>query len=365
MPSDGGSDVTGATRLRHTACALALGLSVAGSGSAAPPVGKQSHSPPPPTTLPPLTPAQIDDTLGIEGEKIDARKVRTRMTVAVGLNGRGPYRFVVDSGADTSVVGARAAAALAMPAGTPIILNGMTERSYVARVMVAEMTLGQATFRDRLLPVLKEGDLGGDGMIGIDALTEQRLMLDFEKRTITVEDAARPTPRFDGEIVVVARRRRGQLILTQVQANNRPIEAVIDTGSELTIGNSRLRERLFGRKRNLLTKISITGVTGVTVDLDLAILRELKLGPVVLQNVPIAFADVPPFAVFGLAETPSLLLGTDLMENFRRVSLDFGKRKVRFQLKRCEATSVLISTSPIGGGSRIGTTADGQVACRR
>lgn len=315
--------------------------------------------------MPPLPPAQIDDTLGIEGETIDARKVRTRMTVAVGLNGRGPYRFVVDSGADTSVVGARVAAALGMRPGAPIVLNGMTERSYVPRVIVDEMTLGQATFHDRQLPVLKEGDLGGDGMIGIDALTEQRLMMDFEKRTIAVEDAKRLAPRFDGEIVVIARRRRGQLILTQVEANRRPIEAVVDTGSEITIGNSQLRERLFGRKRELLTKIEVTGVTGVTVDLDVAILSELKLGPVVLRDVPIAFADVPPFAVFGLSGKPSILLGTDLMENFRRVSLDFGKRKVRFQLKRCESTAILLSTSPVGMGSRIGAVQDGQAACKR
>ena len=45
-----------------------------------------------------------------------------------------------------------------------------------------------------------------------------------------------------------------------------------------------------------------------------------------LQNVPMAFADIPPFAVFGLDEEPALLLGTDLMETFRKVSLDFDKR---------------------------------------
>jgi repressor of nif and glnA expression len=57
--------------------------------------------------------------------------------------------------------------------------------------------------------------------------------------------------------------------------------------------------------------------------------------------VPIAFADIPPFDVFGIADKPSLLLGTDLMENFRRVSLDFHERKVRFQLKRCESRTVV------------------------
>ena len=65
----------------------------------------------------------------------------------------------------------------------------------------------------------------------------------------------------------------------------------------------------------------------------------------VLRNVPIAFADVPPFAVFGMSKDPALLLGTDLLETFRKVSLDFRARKVRFQLRRCDST-VTISTAP-------------------
>ena len=58
-----------------------------------------------------------------------------------------------------------------------------------------------------------------------------------------------------------------------------------------------------------------------------------------------AFADIPPFAVFGLDEKPSLLLGTDLMENVRRVSLDFADRKVRFQLRKCHHAAITMRTS--------------------
>jgi hypothetical protein len=71
----------------------------------------------------------------------------------------------------------------------------------------------------------------------------------------------------------------------------------------------------------------------------------LQLGPIVLQDVPIAFADVPPFELFGLANEPALLLGTDLLETFRRISLDFRARRVRFQLRRCGTDGVTISTS--------------------
>ncbi len=295
--------------------------------------------------MPPLPPAVIDDTLGIGGEDIKARKVRTRMTVEVRVNGRGPYHFLVDSGADTSVVGLRIARELQLPAGTPAILHGMTASAQVDRVMVDELLLGHSTIRNLQVPALLERDLGGEGMIGIDALVEQRLMMDFEKRVIKVEDARQPAKMVHGEIVVTARRRRGQLILTQVRAAGLQVEAVIDTGSEITIGNLALRDRLIRGNRDKFITIPVTGVTGVTIDLQLARVAELRLGSVTLRDVPIAFADVPPFHVFGLSKEPALLLGTDLMETFRRVSLDFRARKVRFQLRRCGTTGIVVSTS--------------------
>ncbi|HUQ14033.1 MAG TPA: aspartyl protease family protein, partial [Novosphingobium sp.] len=273
------------------------------------------------------------------------------------------YRFVVDSGADTSVIGTRAARALQLPPGTPVLLNGMTDSSRVERVLVDELELGQGRFYDLELPVLKDRDLGGEGMIGIDALVRQRLMLDFEKRVITVEDANRRAPRLDGEIVVSARRRRGQLILTAVTANRQTIDAVVDTGSEITIGNLALRDRLL-RKHTEFTTIAVTGVTGVTLDLQIARIAEIRLGSVILHDVPIAFAEVPPFAVFGLIDEPALLLGTDLMATFRRVSLDFKARKVRFQLRRCAATGIVLSTST-SAPSRLSVARGGQEACRR
>ena len=187
--------------------------------------------------MPPLPPAFFDPTLAVGGEDVKARKVETRLTVQVLVNGSGPYNFIVDSGADTSVVGLRIARSLQLPLGTPAILNSMTARNIVDRVKVDHLTLGPTTVRDLQLPALRESDVGGDGMIGIDALVEQRLMMDFENRLIKVEDARIPWKRIPGEIVVIARRYRGQLILTEVQAAGLSLDAVIDTGTQITIGN--------------------------------------------------------------------------------------------------------------------------------
>jgi hypothetical protein len=67
---------------------------------------------------------------------------------------------------------------------------------------------------------------------------------------------------------------------------------------------------------------------------QLAVVPEMRVGGIVMQNVQIAFTDAPPFDLFGLSDRPALLLGTDLLKNFRRVSLDFRNRKVRFVLRR-------------------------------
>ena len=316
-----------------------------------------------PGTMPKLPPAVIDDSLDIGGDDIDARKIRTRMTVDVQVNGTGPYKFIVDSGADSSVVGWRIVRALQLPGATPAILNSMTSSSRVQRVRVDELSLGPSTIRDLELPALEEHDVGGHGMIGIDALVRQRLMMDFEKRLIKVEDASKPAPRMDGEIIVTAQRRRGQLILTQVRAAGLPLEAVVDTGSEITIGNTKLRDKLIRGNRDKFVTLEVTGVTGVTIPIQVARIGELRLGSVTLRNVPIAFADVPPFAVFGLTDQPALLLGTDLLETFRRVSLDFKARKVRFQLRKCGTSGIIINTDPSLIRSRIST--DNSDVCRR
>ena len=351
-----------ARRALIVASALMLASVPGGAQAAAPPrIGKPRPAPPTPSNIARPPNAVFDPALAIGGEDVKARKVETRLSVDVHVNGSGPYRFIVDSGADTSVVGLRIARDLQLPLGSPVVLNGMTARNIVDRVKVDQLTVGSNRIEDLELPALRETDVGGQGMIGIDALAQQRLMLDFEKHLIKVEDARTPVKHEPGEIVITARRNRGQLILTHVRAAGYELDAIIDTGTEITIGNLALRDKLMRRNRDKFITVPVTGVTGETVDLQLARIGELQLGPVTLRDVPMAFADVPPFKMFGLHEQPALLLGTDILETFRRISLDFRARKVRFQLRQCDA-AVTISTDP-GNFSRLSSHVED--VCRR
>jgi hypothetical protein len=336
----------GSILIRHLAL-FAFGFAAAALHAAAsdpPQIANPRPAPPSPPNVLPLPPAEFDNTLAVGGRDLKARDLDTRLYVDVRVNERGPYRFVVDSGADTSVVGRRIARDLQLPLGTPLVLNGTTARNLVDTVKVAELTIGDSRIPNLELPALRESDVGGDGLIGIDALSRQRLMLDFEAHKVRVEDARNPLPPMLDAIVITAHRLRGQLIITHVRAGNVPLDAVIDTGSEVTIGNSALRDKLIGRHHVKFSTAEVTGVTGVTVPIQMTTIDRLQLGPVTFEYVPIAFADVPPFEIFGLSNQPALLLGTDLLEKFRRVSLDFRARKVRFQLRHCREEGIVIHT---------------------
>lgn len=310
------------------AVALALAPPATAPGSPPPAASPSAES------QPKIPPAALDDSLEITGDAL-AAELGSRMFIDARVNGEGPFRFLVDSGADRSVIGAALALRLKLPVESQVVLQGMAGSSTVGTVFVDRLTLGASTINGVVAPSLPERFLGAQGIIGIDALAEQRLMLDFDARTVTIEDRRRPVVQLEGEIVVTARRRKGQLILTQASVGGGRIFAVIDTGSDITVGNSALRRKVFGGRRPPEAKtITLLSVTGQSFEAQLAVLPEVRIGGVLLQNVQVAFADAPPFALFGLDTSPSLLLGTDLLRSFRRLSLDFGTRRVRFQLRR-------------------------------
>ena len=289
----------------------------------------------PPAPEPLVPTATVDNNLEITGEEIDADQRRNRLFIDVRVNEQGPFRFLVDSGADRSVIGTALAQRLQLPLGPVVRVQGMAGTAAVQTVTIDRLLLGKSEVGPIRAPALTERDLGAQGLIGIDALAEQRLLLDFVAQTITVQDARTAPVNEAGEIVVTARLRKGQLIITQASIGDQRISAVIDTGAEVTVGNMALRRKLIGKgRRGTAQPVTLISVTGQTLQAEALPLPRIRIGGVYLDNVVVAFADAPPFALFGLDKQPALFLGSDLLKSFRRVSLDFRDRKVRFSLRR-------------------------------
>jgi len=275
--------------------------------------------------LPPLPGSEI--TVPTEPDRM------ARMTVSVFVNDQGPFQFVVDTGANRTVLSSALAARLRLPMGQKATLHDIAGVGGVETAHVARLRVGKRQVDNIIAPLLSASDMGADGILGIDGLVDQQVVMDFlgEKMTIT---PIRKGPGEKDTIVVRARSKFGQLILADARIGSERVYVIIDSGAEYSVGNSALRARLLrGKRKNSAIPIELVGVSGRTAMADLAVTPEMKIGEVTMRNVPIAFSDVHPFRQFGLADRPAMLLGMDLLRSFERVSLDFEQKKVRFRVK--------------------------------
>ncbi|WP_426179951.1 aspartyl protease family protein [Rhizorhabdus sp. FW153] len=256
-----------------------------------------------------------------------------RLTVPVTIGGSGPYAFVVDTGAERTVLSRELADRLTLAPSASVTLLSIAGEDHVDTAVVPGLSLVSARIRMGRFdaPLLSQQHLGAVGMLGIDSLQTKKVTLDFRAMRMTIADAPRRPQADSDEIVVTARRRLGQLILVDSEIDGQKVNVIIDTGTAVSIGNPALRARLARRGRLMpLVPISITSVTGAQTPADYGSIRTIRLGGVTLNNMPIAFADARIFHRLSLDKRPSLLLGMDALKLFDRVSIDFPNRSVRF-----------------------------------
>lgn len=254
-----------------------------------------------------------------------------RMTVLVHLSGRGPFRFVVDTGADRTAISSEVAERLGLKAGETAALHTLTGRSLVQTATVPGLQLSRSSMTIVDAPVLESTHMGADGILGTDSLRSERVVFDFENGMMSLVPSAVRVPKDDGRtIVVTGRLRNGRLILTNAVADANKITAVIDTGSEVSIGNEALRRRL--ERRGMLKGSGLVKLQSVTGEILLGqytVLKELELGDVTLRNLAVVFADAHTFKQLDLEKRPALLLGMNALRAFKKVSIDFASRKLR------------------------------------
>jgi gag-polyprotein putative aspartyl protease/Aspartyl protease len=254
-----------------------------------------------------------------------------RMTVPVTIEGRGPYQFVVDTGSDRTVVSQELAALLQLVVGESVTMHSMTGVGPANTVTVPSLTIaGQTTYAINA-PALQQYYLGGHGLLGIDTLKKRRVVMDFDKHTLSILRSGEKEEYDPDTIVVTAHSKFGQLVLVDADVDGTAITVIIDSGAENTIGNGPLRALLSKRnKRMQFFKTELVDVTGGTLSAEYASVGSIRIAGLTVNNAVIAFADAHPFKRYGLMNKPAMLLGMDTLRGFRRVSVDFAQRKVRF-----------------------------------
>ena len=266
----------------------------------------------------------------IIGLGVDAQE---RMTIPVRIDGNGPYPFLIDTGSERTIISRPLAMQLALEYGRQARLLGMAGSRIVDTVYLPQLTVGKQDYGEINAPLLEPQDIGVDGILGLDGLQDQRILFNFEDNEIEIEDVRERGLNSGYEIVVRAKRKNGQLIFTNAMLAGIRIDVVIDTGSQANIGNRALQAKLSGRRaKGTNTPTELKSVTGHTLIADAGIVPNLRIGTARFGYIPIVFADSPPFEALNLADKPALFLGMGTLRQFDRVAIDFGKRKVYFDV---------------------------------
>ena len=264
--------------------------------------------------------------------------MQSRMTVPIMINGQGPFKFIIDTGADRTVISKELAERLALPTAGRARLVSMSGVDSVRLVKIDRVKVSEKReLRNVDAPALSEKHIGADGLLGIDALKGQRVMLDFAAETMTVEPgntkSVREPPAAADVIIVRARSRLGQLVLVDADANGEEIWVVVDTGGQNSVANSAFRRLMTkGTPAEGFRKVDLISVVGDRVPAEYTIVGKMRIGGVRLGNAAVAFADAQPFKKFGLTRRPAMLLGMEGLRSFRRVSIDFANKEVRFHM---------------------------------
>src|SRR5581483_4611352 len=143
-----------------------------GSGAYTPPATSSAafpQSPIPPGAYPPLSLQPDEETLFAS----PTRKDRIgRIVAPVMINGQGPFRLIVDTGASYSTVSPQLVQTLGLQASdeASFVVDGITGSARVPSVAISHLQAGDLQYHSIRLPVIWAPVLGGaDGILGAAA----------------------------------------------------------------------------------------------------------------------------------------------------------------------------------------------------
>jgi predicted aspartyl protease len=255
-----------------------------------------------------------------------------RVVVPVMINGRGPFRFIVDTGANHSTISPGLARELGLtPAEVPsILLDGITGTAQVSFVTVDRLQAGDLTIESTALPVVWAPVMAGaDGFLGAAGLKEKSLLVDFQRNRVSISRGVEAAVRANS-MKVHALRLAGGLMALDTLIGGIPVRAVIDTGAERTLGNLALRNALRARRTHgvLATLTSVYGTTKDVESGEIQIAPPIVIDSLRITDVAIVFGDFHIFQVWGMHDKPAMIIGMDVLGTVASLSIDFKNQDV-------------------------------------
>lgn len=276
-----------------------------------------------------------------------------RMVAPMMVNGQGPFRFIVDTGANRSAISNSLAERLAL---SPV---GVGDVHTVSGVISAPLTevdgfqYGGLDLAANTVPIVDGAVLGGEqGLLGVDGMRGRRLRVDFENRCIEITPADRRMRRGNGWMAIQGELRFGHLVVIEGHIRGQAVNVIIDTGSDSTLANPAFRDQLRNGVRVSRERMDYARAytAGAPIVMDSAVLiPRISLGGIQVSDITAYVADFHIFHLWDFNDEPALLIGMDVLSQTRAIVIDYQRGMVYFRLQhRVRTGSRLSGTSGAG-----------------
>jgi predicted aspartyl protease len=259
-----------------------------------------------------------------------------RVWVPVHIDGQGPFRLVLDTGAQRSAVVPEVAARLGIPLdrSAPMRLHGATGTSIVPSIEVGTLAVGDVWLRTGRLPVVANAFGGADGLLGIDGLQDRRIYINF--RADYVDIALSRNRRAESGFIALPFLPSGEhLLMVSARVGGLDVLAVIDTGAQATVGNEALRQAL--RRQVARGSVGEDLIHGATGDIQPGIsarVSPIRLGSLEIRDARITFGDLHIFQLWALTDRPAILVGMDILGLVDTLVIDYRRRELHIKPRR-------------------------------
>ena len=257
-----------------------------------------------------------------------------RIWAPVLIDGRGPYRLVLDTGATHSAIVPQVADSLGIPTNSlsNIRVTGVTGTAIVPTVAVKRFEFGELSVDPTVLPVVADVFGGAEGVLGTEGLSDKRIRIDFAHDTVVI---LRSRGQLDtaGVATLPLRQLRDHLLAMDIRVANVRAKAIIDTGAQISIGNNALREVLMRHNSKDAHKSEVEGVTLDVTQADTMRAPPIYVGPLIFQGVYITYGDMYIFERWKLKDEPVLVLGMDVLGTVDLLVIDYRLHQIQMRLR--------------------------------
>ena len=240
------------------------------------------------------------------------------------INGQGPFRFLVDTGATTTVVTMDLAIALGLTFHGTSIIYGTTGSSVMPVASATEFEVGSVRKRDlRLIAMTHPLGARADGIIGADVFAGRRVVFDLNRKTVKIS-ASRGQRSVKADTTF--RLHDGRLAEVRGSIGRAKAGIIIDTGADCCLLNPPLREALRVAHPGLrsLERVIVTGLTGQVLEGEGVYLPGISMRGLNISSIVAIAVDAPVFHVWKLNEEPTMILGADVLMRLPKFSIDYG-----------------------------------------